>query len=273
MSGRRIERIAAQTDFENEESAERFQHDLARLGIEAELRRRGRGRRRHRPDRPGRARVGSPALGGRLSRAAVPVGLLGGTFDPIHDGHLAIAAAVRTALELDEVVFIPAGIPPHKPGQEISPARGPPGDGRAGDRRRAGVPARARSSWTGRDRRTRSIRWPSWLARQTEEQPARSLEFILSAEAFAGFPAWREPGRILGLARLAVVPRAGARPIDADWLDGHLPGWRERVDFIEGPRVSISASTIRDRVRAGRSIEGIGPARGRGLHRRPSPLH
>ena len=87
----------------------------------------------------------------------------------------------------------------------------------------------------------------------------RPLEFVLSAEAFAGFPNWHEPGRILELARLAVVPRAGARPLDLDWLDAHLPAWRERVDFVDGPLVSVSASTIRDRVRAGLPIDGLVP--------------
>ena len=89
-------------------------------------------------------------------------------------------------------------------------------------------------------------------------EPA-GLEFILSAEAFAGFPSWHEPGRILELARLAVVPRAGARPVDAAWLDEHLPAWRDRVDFVGGPLVDVSASVIRDRVRAGLPIDGLVP--------------
>ena len=85
------------------------------------------------------------------------------------------------------------------------------------------------------------------------------LEFVLSAEAFAWFPTWREPGRILELARLAVAPPAGARPVDVGWLDQHLPAWRERVDFVDAPLVSVSASTVRDRVRAGLPIDGLVP--------------
>jgi len=194
-------------------------------------------------------------VGERLSRAA-PTGLLGGTFDPIHNGHLAIAAAVRAALDLAGVVFIPAGIPPHKPGQPVSPAA---------DRRAmvelaiADEPAFSLSTIElDRPGRSYTVDTLAALAGDRFEVPG-GLEFILSAEAFAGFPTWHQPARILDLARLAVVPRAGARQLDRDWLDANLPGWRDRVDFVDGPLVDVSASVIRDRVRAGRSIAGLVP--------------
>ena len=198
-------------------------------------------------------------MGTRLTQVPPLLGILGGTFDPIHDGHLAIASAVRSALSLAEVLFIPAGIPPHKPGQAISPAE---------DRRAmvalaiAGLPW-FRLSTIELDRPGPSYAVDTLTALASDgahHGPPRPLEFILSAEAFAGFPTWHEPGRILELARLAVVPRAGARPVPSGWLDEHLPGWRARVDFVDVPLLSISASTIRDRVRAGESIEGLVPA-------------
>ncbi|MGH2512036.1 MAG: nicotinate-nucleotide adenylyltransferase [Candidatus Limnocylindrales bacterium] len=192
-----------------------------------------------------------------MSRAT-PLGLLGGTFDPIHDGHLALAAAVRAGLGLDRVVFIPAGSPPHKPGQRISPGE---------DRRAMVALAIAAEPSFGLSSIELDRPGPSYAVDTLAElaRPARrgghprALEFILSAEAFAGFPTWRDPVRILELARLAVVPRAGAGPLDTEWLDRNLPGWRARVDFVDAPLVSISASTIRDRVRAGRSIAGLVP--------------
>jgi len=185
------------------------------------------------------------------------IGLLGGTFDPIHDGHLAIARAVRTELELAGVVFIPAGMPPHKPGQSVSPAA---------DRWAMVELAIAGDPGFSLDPIELERPGPSYsvdtlaalAGARTDAAP--SLEFILSAEAFAGFPSWHEPGRILDLARLAVVPRAGARPYDAEWLDAHLPAWRERVDFVDGPLVDVSASVIRNRVRAGLPIDGLVPA-------------
>ena len=200
--------------------------------------------------------MGSPALGAGLSRAGAPIGLLGGTFDPIHNGHLAIATAVRAALDLDGIMFIPAGIPPHKPGQQISPGE---------DRRAmvelaiAGQPAFSLSTVElDRPGPSYAVDTLAELA-GPDARDRRPLEFVLSAEAFAGFPTWREPGRILELARLAVVPRAGARAFDAVWLDAHLPAWRDRVDFVDGPLLSVSASTIRDRVRAGLPIDGLVP--------------
>jgi nicotinate-nucleotide adenylyltransferase len=191
-----------------------------------------------------------------LSRAGAPIGLLGGTFDPIHNGHLAIAAAVLAALDLDGIMFIPAGIPPHKPGQLVSP----------GEDRRAMValaiaakPAFSLSTIElDRSGPSYAVDTLAELAGPDASSP-RPLEFVLSAEAFAGFPTWRQPGRILELARLAVVPRAGAKPIDVAWLDAQIPAWRDRVDFVDGPLVSVSASTIRDRVRAGLPIDGLVP--------------
>jgi nicotinate-nucleotide adenylyltransferase len=200
--------------------------------------------------------MGPPAVGERLTRPSTPIGLLGGTFDPIHNGHLAIAAAAMAALDLDGIVFIPAGIPPHKPGQALSPGE---------DRRAmvalaiAGQPAFSLSSIElDRPGPSYAVDTLSQLAEDGSRQ-GRGLEFVLSAEAFAGFPTWREPRRILELARLAVVPRAGAPPLDLGWLDEHLPDWRERVDFVDGPLVAVSASTIRDRVRAGLPIDRLVP--------------
>ena len=144
-----------------------------------------------------------------MTRAGPRIGLLGGTFDPIHNGHLAIARAVRTALGLAGVVFIPAGMPPHKPGQSVSPAA---------DRRAMVELAIAGEPGFSLDPIELERPGPSYsvdtlavLAGARTGADAPLLEFILSAEAFAGFPSWHEPGRILELARLAVVPRGGAR--------------------------------------------------------------
>ena len=200
--------------------------------------------------------MGSPGLGRvRAIEPSSRLGVLGGTFDPIHNGHLAIAAAVQATLGLDAILFIPAGVPPHKSGRQISP----------GSDRRAMVELAitGRPPWSSssieldRPGPSYSVDTLAELSRPGDE--GQALELILSTEALAGLPEWHEPLRILELARLAVVPRAGAGLLDTARLDRELGAWRDRVDFVDAPPVAISASGIRERIRSGRSIEGLVP--------------
>ena len=249
VRGKRIERIAAQTNFDVEESAERFQRDLARLGIDAELRRAGIVARRPRADRRRRARVGAAAVGGRVTdglRGAT--GVFGGTFDPIHVAHLAIAEAARDALGLRRVLFVPAAEPPHKPGRQITPVEHRLAMVEAGHRRQRGVrgqPDRGRP--TG----------PSYTVDTLEAlRPVDAtdrLALILSAESFAELPTWHEPERILELAerdRRAArrIPRRRTRH---SWR-ATCPGRARQAVFLDGPRIRLSASEIRERAAAGR---------------------
>jgi nicotinate-nucleotide adenylyltransferase len=82
---------------------------------------------------------------------------------------------------------------------------------------------------------------------------------ILSSEALAGLPAWREPGRILELARLAVVPRGGFDPLGPDWVEARFPAAATRVRFLPGPLLPISGSVVRRRAAAGRSVRYLVP--------------
>jgi nicotinate-nucleotide adenylyltransferase len=83
--------------------------------------------------------------------------------------------------------------------------------------------------------------------------------FILSSEALAGFPSWRSPGRILELARLAVVPRGGSATLDPGWVTERFPGREDRVRFLPGPLLPISGSVVRRRAAAGRSVRYLVP--------------
>ena len=231
VRGRRVERLVAQTNFDDEESAERFQRELVRLAIDGALRkagdsvaatRCGSGRTELEWEPEDEATVGpAPGVtagtlataatrrgrGRRRRRGVVPgsLGILGGTFDPVHLGHLAIAEEAREVMGLERVLFVPGVVPPHKPDRASRPA----------DHRLAMSSSRSpatrplpspRSSSIGRARRTRST--PSRRSARRVGRPRAGPRFILSSEALAGFPAGAEPDRVLGWSA-AVVPRAG----------------------------------------------------------------
>jgi len=186
------------------------------------------------------------------------LGVFGGTFDPIHLAHLAVAEAARDALGLAEVRFIPAGEPPHKSGRPISPA----------DDRLAMV----RAAIAGNDAFTASRMeldrgGPSYTvdtlrdlrAARVAEGRSPDLALILSAEAFVELPTWHDPEGVLGLATLVVAPRDGFADADPDFLARTFPGVATRTVFLDGPRLRLSASELRARARAGRSLRYLVP--------------
>jgi nicotinate-nucleotide adenylyltransferase len=181
------------------------------------------------------------------------VGILGGTFDPIHHGHLVIAEEAREALGLERVLLVPASSPPHKPGRPVTDAAH-----RLAmvELAIAGNPAFAASRIeVERGGASYSLDTLEALRDEGVEQPW----FILSTEALAGFPAWREPDRILSLCRLAVVPRGGYDQLDRAWVAERFPGLEERVTFLSGPLLPISGSVVRRRAAAGRSVRYLVP--------------
>jgi nicotinate-nucleotide adenylyltransferase len=179
------------------------------------------------------------------------VGVLGGTFDPIHIGHLAAAEEVREALGLERVLFVPAGIPPHKPGRLIS---APHHRLAMVELAIAGNPAfevsRVELDRTG----------PSYTIDTLDALgQGRDLTLILSAESYRGLPSWQEPQLLLALARIAIVPRGGLTPPGKSWLEEHFPGVEARIVELDAPRLRLSATDIRARVAAGRSIRYLVP--------------
>ena len=180
------------------------------------------------------------------------LGVFGGTFDPIHLAHLAVAEAARDALGLERVLFITAGVPPHKPTTPITDAVH-----RLAmvDLAIAGNPAFASS------RMELDRPGPSYTADTLEALLAETgdLTLILSVEAFVSLPTWHEPRRVLELARLAVAPRDGYPDGEPGFLAEHFPETPARVVFLDGPRLRLSASELRARSAAGRSLRYLVP--------------
>lgn len=188
------------------------------------------------------------------SRSQEPerIGILGGTFNPIHFGHLLMAENALEHLGLDLVVFAPAGDPPHKPGNGIadSETRLSLVDLAIADR------PGFESSRIDLDVSGPSYTW-DLLERCRLHWPGADFHFIMGGDSLVDFPTWARPERILELARLAVVPRPG---IDqATRPDAGIAGLDDRVDVIDAPLSPISSSDIRDRVAAGRSIRYLLP--------------
>src|SRR5262245_45040282 len=196
--------------------------------------------------------------GHRLSQHPRALGILGGTFDPIHDAHLAIAQAALESLDLERVLFVPAGLPPHKRDRVVTP---PSHRVAMTELAVSGNPAfrvsRIEVERTG----------PSYAVDTVEEIADRSATegrpapvFIVSVETLQELITWREPQRLLSLCRLAVAPRCGHRRPGPEWLAEHFPGLEPLAEFLYGPELGHSASDIRARVASGRSIRYLVPA-------------
>ncbi len=171
------------------------------------------------------------------------IGLLGGTFDPIHHGHLAIASEVLHALELDQVLFVPAGRPPHKPDQIISSDA---------ERLRMLELAIAGRSGFGISMLDLERNGPSYsvdlLRAFRAANPAVEPVFILGADSLVDLPNWRDPDEIARLARIAVAGRPGVT-VDMATLEMEIPALRGRVTFVDVPLLDISSRDLRQRVR------------------------
>jgi nicotinate-nucleotide adenylyltransferase len=193
-----------------------------------------------------------------IGRASI--GMLGGTFDPIHLGHLALARAARSNVGLDEIVFVPAARPPHKLGRPISPAN---------DRLAMVELAVEGEPATSVSRIELDRSGPSYTVDTVAamlDEAARSerdidITVILSAESFADLLDWHAADRLVELATIAVAPRPGHPLPDPTTLADKLPGLIGRLIVIHDTLPDISASAIRARVAAGRPIDHLVPPR------------
>jgi len=183
------------------------------------------------------------------------IGVLGGTFDPIHLGHLKVAGEVTARLNLTETIFIPAGQPWLKADNPISPAEHRVEMVRLAI---AGKPGFKLSVMeVERPSPTYTVDTMAELRRQLGS--GHELFFILGWDNLTQLPKWREPSRLIKLCRLVAVPRVDYPPPDLDSLDAAIPGLSQRVILLDEPRIDINASEIRQRVRQGLPISHLVP--------------
>ena len=181
------------------------------------------------------------------------LGLLGGTFDPPHYGHLLAAQEAASQLELERVLFLPARQNPLKQGESITPAE---------DRWEMVTRAIADNPLFEASRLDMDRPPPSYTVdtlRALHAARGCELFFLVGADILPELGNWRSPKEILRLARLAAVNRPGSPPPDLEALEMALPGARDRIDVVSIPGVAISAREMRDRVQAGRSLRYLTP--------------
>lgn len=189
------------------------------------------------------------------------LGIYGGTFDPVHYGHLRTAVEVKEALELDELRFLPCRLPPH---------RGSPGAGPELRARMLDLALHEAGPGFAVDRRELERAGPSYmvdtLASLRREAPERALCLIVGLDAFGGFPSWHRWRELFDLAHIAVMRRPGSQ--EPEWarelagivrerkaenlrdLDASLAGL---ILFVEVTQLAISATGIRRLIAEGKS--------------------
>lgn len=180
----------------------------------------------------------------------IRLGIYGGSFDPVHLGHLLLAETCREACSLDRVLFLPCGQSPHKPNGAIAtgPQRAEMLEFAVAGDPRFGV-CRIELERSGPSYTVETLR------QLRAEQPDSELFFLMGADSLADLPFWREPQAILELATIVAVNRGHRPPLDWSSLESRLgPVVRDRVQLVTMPAIDLSATEIRERARAERSL-------------------
>ena len=184
------------------------------------------------------------------------IGVLGGTFDPVHLGHLAVAEEVNAALDPSEIILVPAGQPLLKPAHPTASAE------HRLQMLRLAVADRpyCRVSAMEIERPGPSYTVDTLAELRGQLGDEDEIFFILGWGSLEQLPEWREPSMIIGMCRLVAVPRPGYPRPDLEALEGRIPGISQRVVLLEKPRIDISAASIRELVARGAPIDHLVPA-------------
>jgi len=183
------------------------------------------------------------------------IGVLGGTFDPVHNGHLVVAEVVKTKLNLAEVIFVPAGQPWLKADRPITPAE-----------HRLQMLRLALADKPDFKLSTMEIErpGPSYTVDTLTELRSQlgdedELFFILGRDNLAQLPQWHDAPRLIQLCYLVAVPRPGSKRPDLKALEAAIPGVSQRVMLLDEPYIDVSASDIRERMARGLSVRHLVP--------------
>ena len=182
----------------------------------------------------------------------VRVGIIGGTFDPIHVGHLLVAENARVSMEMEEVVFIPTGQPWMKSGRALTPAH------HRMNMVRMAIASNSffRASSMEIDRPGPTYTVDTLREMRQELDGEDDLYFILGSDSSEKFHQWKEPEEVLRLCTIVTMPRTGSQNHHLSGIDQSGFG---KVVFLKGPMVDISGTEIRRRVSLGLSVRYLVP--------------
>jgi nicotinate-nucleotide adenylyltransferase len=183
------------------------------------------------------------------------VGVLGGTFDPIHSGHLVVAEEARLKLKLAQLIFVPTGQPWLKTNRKITPAV----HRLEMVKRAIAGNANFELSTVEVDRPGPSYGVDTVTILQQQLGTRAKIFFLIGWDSLAELPQWREPARLIQLCKLVAVTRPGLSRPDLKSLEPSVPGITQSVLWLDIPPINISSSDIRDRVAQGLSIYGLVP--------------
>ena len=181
------------------------------------------------------------------------LGILGGTFDPPHWGHLRLAEAACRQLQLGRVLWVVTADPPHKHGQAISPVQ---------DRLDMVLAAIVGQEAYELSRVEIDRPGPHWaadtVALLAEQNPGAELVYLMGGDSLRDLPRWVRPQAFLAHCTLGVLRRPGDA-IDLAALERQLPGLRAKVEFVQAPPLDIASHEIRRRARDQLTLEGLVP--------------
>lgn len=181
------------------------------------------------------------------------IGILGGTFDPIHLGHLFIAEWVKTELRLDKIIFIPAGIPPHKNHVKACKTN-------RLDMVNLAISDNKNFEILSMEMDYNEISYTVNTLKKLVSQGWKKLNFIIGADSLLEIQTWYNYKEIMNLSNLVVVPRGTIDiSILKSWTKKNIPEFLNNIIFIDIPVINISSTIIRDRVKKQLSIRYMVP--------------
>lgn len=182
------------------------------------------------------------------------VGIFGGSFNPLHQGHLIVAEFAAESMNLDLVLFTPVVFPPHKESHDLIPI----------EHRIAMIePAIANNERFQLSRADVDRPGPHYSVDTVSiiqaDYPHSNLYFVMGGDSFKTFPRWHQPEAIIRICHLAVMRRPSSRPVQRNMHEVDMPGLEQRTHMIEAPPIGISSTRIREQVQVGKSVRYLVP--------------